>query len=441
MKIQKINFNFSKSETRYNKKPYYQNFFVKQSFDTFSFYGKGIHFTQDEIKEQKDKIKAALNEAIDGGYILTGNQLSEKTGIAVHNINSRIAQDDEIYALWQRVKAINNFAYSDEEKAEFENAIKEILENAFKNNQKISMRELDKKLGVSKSVYLRIIEENEYYKELYQKVRKGEAPRVRTPDEILIEENKIKEVLLEAIETNIKKTDKEYSAELGFPAPLFKKRIDNNPELKALYEQIKNPPRKTFNGGFEAKKEEIKEVLKKYVSQNKKIKAQDFIKEANISRETIRRMSLTDKEFASLWKQVLTEPHAKYTKRDTELIDNYIHRFLTMKAEKGEKTTIEEIAQFYGLNPHYTYKRLRENPSLNYRWNKVKSTNQHYYDKNEKEFQTEQIIDTLKYAIEDGEKLTMDDIASRTKLSACVVRNRINNSKRATKWWNENKKQ
>ena len=139
-------------------------------------------------------------------------------------------------------------------------------------------------------------------------------------------------------------------------------------------------------------------ILRNHIAQNKKLKAKELIKVVDISYETFRKMLLEDEELSSLWDKVKTEKHAKYSKQDIELIDNYIHRFLTIKAERNEKTTLNEIAQYYDWSPEFVFKRIRENPSLNYRWKKVKSQIVTYYDKDDKEMQTEQIIEILKEA-------------------------------------------
>ena len=441
MKILSVNFSLFANKTQYNHVKYFKNPFLKQNYDTFTFMGKkgAKHFSEDEKQEQKEKIRFILQEAIEKHEVMTGSMLAQKTGIALHNINKRFLEDENLYYLWQRVKSVDNVKYSDQEKELFIQKIGEILENALITNSKISMRELDAKLGVSKSIYTEIIEGNEHYKELYEKVRKGKPLKIRTKEEKLLEEQQIKQCLLNLSKSGQRKTDKECAKELQMTQSYFKKRINENPELKAMYEQIQNPPKKKFEGGFEGKKEEVRLLLRQYAQKNKKIKAKDFIKQADISYETLRKMVKSDEEIASLWKQIQTETHAKYSRQDIETVDNYIHRYLTLKAEKGEKTTFEEIAKYYNLSPEFVYKRLSENPSLNYRWNKVKSKNNHYYDKDDKEMQTEQIIEILKEAVRLDIKVTMQELSIMTKLSQSVIRNRINSNPRAAKWWEKNK--
>ncbi len=105
MKIQAINLNFTKSKIP-NNKNIYQNFFLKLSFDTFIFTGKkgAKYFTPSELQEQKNRIKTVLEECANNGITISGNELSQKTGIAVHNIKKEYTKTKNFYLYGTKLK-------------------------------------------------------------------------------------------------------------------------------------------------------------------------------------------------------------------------------------------------------------------------------------------------------------------------------------------------
>ncbi len=407
--------------------------------NTYTFTGTKVRYTSEEVEEQKAKIKLVLQEAVKQNYTLKIKDISQKTGIATHTASRRISEHEELGQLWKKVRHIDYSKYSEDEKAEFEATIKELLEQLNASGAKMSVQEMVDRIGVSKTIVLGIINKNEYYKRLYENIHKT-RPQKATLEEIKMQERQIKEVLLQVMDTGIKKSEREYSEILGITEKIFRLRIKNNPELKALYERVKNPPRKRFENGIEGKKELIKVILKQYVSENKKISRNEISARAGISGSTFRKIVLRDKEINLLWQNTQKKPCTVYTQNDIERIDNYIQWFLEDKIRRKEKTTVKEIAQFLDITSGLAGKRVNKNPTLKYRWNKVKSQNMVYYDKGEKEIQTEQITELLKEANNNAERLTYEDIARLTKLSAWVIKSRIKDNRKTQKLWNENKK-
>ena len=439
MKIQSINFNIFKTTPKlyYN----FKNLFLKQNYDTFVFTGKTKFYTEDEIAQQKAKIKKILEDTLQAGNKITNKALSEIIELPTSTTQARIYSDEDLITLWVKARMIENIRFTNEEKEEFEKAILNMLEEANKENRKITISDIAKQTGISTTSVKKIILSNEYYQKLYNCVKQPHN-KAHSKDEIASEEKRIEELLLNSIQERKRRTDIEYGKELSLSSATFKKRVNNNPHLRMLYEQIKNPSRRgTLEGGIEGKTETIRKILNIYNSQNKKVKWNELVQKAGVSHSTLERILNNNEDIKFLWNKVKSESHAKYSKRDIEEMDNYIQWYLDDKIKKGKKTTLDEIAEYFGITQALAHKRLRENPSLNYRWNKVKSQNYTSLSKADRIIQTERIIEILKEANKNSKKLTCKEICKKVKMSQAVFYRRLEENPRLKKLWEENKKQ
>ena len=176
-------------------------------------------------------------------------------------------------------------------------------------------------------------------------------------------------------------------------------------------------------------------------SQNKTVKWNKLIQKAGVSHSTLERIFNDNQDLKLLWDKVKSESHTKYSKKDIEEMDNYIQWYLDDKIKKGEKTTLDEIAEYFSITQALAHKRLRENPSLNYRWNKVKSNTFVYPNQDDKDMQIEHMIEIIKEANLLGTKLTCKYICTRAKISSGIFYRRLEESPRLKKYWKENKNQ
>ena len=350
-------------------------------------------------------------------------------------IKRRISSDEELSFLREKTRSFENYKYSKEEKELFDNAIKEILEQADNNNSKITLRYLCQKIGISTRSISDIIANNPYYSELWEKVKKREKVNKKSQDDIKEEENRIRAVLQHAIKNNKKLTHAQISELAQINRGSINFRIQSNPELIELYEQVKNPQKNKIKASDKELKELMRQILNNYLSQNKKIGIAELEQLTGVSDTLIYRLLNTDEKLQALWKKVQKREFRRYSAKNIKDLDDYMHRFFLQKREKNEKTTLNEIAQYFDVPTSLVVQRINANPQLKYQWSKVKSGNTTKYDKDEAQDQTQRIIKILKDVDELNEKITVEELSSMIGLARYTIVKRIKNSSKANTLW------
>ena len=331
--------------------------------------------------------------------------------------------------------------FTPEEKQEFEKAVGELLKEAYKNSQTISIAYLSKKIGVSRGIITEIINSNEEYQKLYEQVRKCSDIKHKTSDEIKTEESKIEKRFILAINEDKKVSIKQLAKELKIPESTIRDRISNNEYLSKLYENVKLPKSKPTKEDSLKKEKEIEELLRWYVENNQKIKTADFVKQIKVATSTFYEILSRNEKINSLWQIVKKQEYNRYSQDELTTLDNFIHRFLLQKREKQETATLNEIAQYFDISKALVSKRILQNPSLKYQWDKVKSQSVSHFDETLKNEQRKEIIRILKEFDKLGEKITKEKLSQLTGLSSGTIQNRIQESTTATALWNKVKSQ
>ena len=432
MKIQSIILTPFSKKTNYFQKNYYKNLFFNQAFDSFSFSGKK---SKEEIEKETKEIKTILKDSAKKGATVSIAEISKLTGLPDYIVKRRISSDEELSSLREKTRSFENYKYSKEEKELFVYAIKEILEQANSNNSKITLRYLSQKIGISTRSISDIIASNPYYSELWEKVKTREKVNKKSQDDIKEEEERIKKVLLDAIKNKEKLTHAQISELAQINRGSINFKIQSNPELVELYEQIKNPSRRIIDRSHEEIKESIYTLLTNYLNQNKKISMEQIEELLNISNNLFYKLIRTDKELQNLWNEVKTREYKRYNSENIKDLDDYMHRFFMQKRQQGKKTTLNEVAQYFDVSISLVVQRINDNPQLKYQWSKVKSGNTIKYDKDEQKEQTKRIIEILKEFNQLGEKITIDELSLILGLARNTIISRIKNNITANTLW------
>ena len=432
MKIQSIVLTPFFKKINFIQKSYYQNPFLNQTFDSFSFSGKK---SKEEIEKETKEIKSILKSTAKKGSTISIAEISKLTGLSDNVVRRRILSDEELSSLRKVTQSFNNDTFSKEEKELFENAIKEILEQADNNNSKITLRYLCQKIGISTRSISNIIANNPYYSELWEKVKTREKVSKKSQDDIKEEEERIKKVLLDAIKNKEKLTHTQISQLAQIKRGAINFRIQSNPELVELYEQIKNPSRRIIDRSHEEIKESIYTLLNNYSNQNKKISMEKIEELLDISNTLFYKLLDGDKELQNLWNKVKAKKRRKYSEKDIKDLDDYMHRFFLQKRQQSKKTTLNEVAQYFDVSISLVAQRINANPQLKYQWSKVKSGNTTKYDKDEQKEQTKRIVEILKEFNKLGEKITVDELSLMLGLAPNTIISRIKNNVTANILW------
>ncbi len=440
MKIQNINFNIH--YLKISNRNYFQNPVFIRKFDSFTF--SGNIKKQEEINEEKRKIKELLIKVNDENSKISIMEIIEKINnpnLTPSKVYSRIHSDIELKELWEKVRLKENIKFTPEEKSEFEKALSILLYDAYNSSRKITLGYLCEKIGVSKETVLSIIYANDEYKKLYEQVINHPKIRIRAGEEIASEEQEIQKYLLLAIGQNKKASLKQIGKQMGISETTVKKRILANDNLSRLYEKVKNPPLKPSEEESKNKEDEIRELLEFYIKNNEKVTAQEIIKKASITLTTFYNILSRNQKINTLWQMVKKQEYNRYSENELSELDDFIHRFLLQKREKGETATLAETAKYFEVSKALISKRIQENPSLRYQWDKVKSQSISQFDDSLRKEQRNEIIRILKEIDKAGKKTTKKELAELTGLSQGTVQNRIQESTTAVSLWNKVKSQ
>ena len=169
MRIQAITLNHFKNFLRLNQKPQ-KNVILDSSFDTFTFSGK--RKTKSEIKTENEKLKALLRQALDNKQTVSLEQLAKEIGdITPNAIHFRITRNEELNSLWQLVKTRDYAIFSKEENQEFEDAVKNILLASYRKQEKIFIKTIADKVGITSKKVAQIINSDEECLKMYEKIK------------------------------------------------------------------------------------------------------------------------------------------------------------------------------------------------------------------------------------------------------------------------------
>jgi len=412
---------------------YSSKLFLNQPFDSFSFSGK--HKSCEEIKNEKEKIKMILKKNFSEDSTISAMEIAKQVGLPEYTVKERIYSDEELSSLWNHVKSVNLFRYTKDEKDTFKKALGDLLEEASKNNQKISQQYLVEKLGVSKNIIISFIKENPYYSELYENVRIREIKHKKSKEETLFLEEQIRALCQEAYDNGKKTGFKEIADKIGIKADSVRSIIDRNQDLKELYSKVRKPIKRQIKGGIKTKKELIKNILENASNQNEKITLHQVIEKAGIAANSFYKIIKEDEEINALWSLVKKQEHQIFTQNDIQDLDNYMHRYFMQAKEQGEKLTSDEVAQHFGISKAYVFLRIKNNPSLKYQWNKVKTGDFTRYDEYERKEQIKAITDILKGFYQKGEKTTLKELSSMVNLPENTIISRIRSNQTTLGLW------
>lgn len=123
-----------------------------------------------------NRIKKALQEAKKSGLKVTYRYISQVTSIAIGTVKARIAQNSTLSRLFDKVRAVEHDAYTEEETLAQNARISAALTEAVESGQKMTFNEFASKLeGLKPGLISSRISRNTELKALWGKVKTGEC--------------------------------------------------------------------------------------------------------------------------------------------------------------------------------------------------------------------------------------------------------------------------
>ena len=324
------------------------------------------HFTQEEVEVQTKQIEEQLKLAIEQKKAITINEIVEATGIEYGVVENRINADDDLSKLRDETLAFEdkNYKYEVSE-------IKKVLEEAKTNGLKVTQVYISQKTGIQIHTVQKRISQNSELDRLFEKVRAREHS-TNTKEEMKAQNAQIAAVLNKAIEEGRKMTVAEVAKQIkGLKQGTAASRMYNNPDLYALWEQVKSDDNTVASKDeIEEQKAKIETILTELKSRNEKISLAQLAKKVGggATRRVVHTRIQSSKTLSSLWQSVQPVSNAAYTEEEVEVQNEIIKRILAQRIHDKTKPSISQMSEYLDLSREIVKRRIEANSILSTLW-------------------------------------------------------------------------
>lgn len=246
-------------------------------------------------------IKKEIEKAILEEHALGFNELSKLTGLSMSLCANRIYTNKDLKTGWDKVQKIA------EEK--ILRTIEFAILNSIEKNEKITYKILEKNYGITPDVLQIRLKENPKLKIWWDKAdhvgRKPQVPKAQIGitkfQQALINDEKIADLLLQAINEGIPISQKEIAKEVGITQGACKERIRRVSSLNDLWQKVKH---KKISDTSIKINNKIKTILQNTLDKNEDISIEQLAKEAGISKLTCAGRLRIHEELNTQWNQI-----------------------------------------------------------------------------------------------------------------------------------------
>ena len=329
------------------------------------FKGHGLPETQlvNSIQLRDAKIKAFLLEIIEKNLSFSMREIAEELGFKnINSISKSIYHNPDIKELWDKVMQITK-----QKSEDIDNRIKYFLEEAVQTQTPTSAKIIADKVGINHAACRRRIRLNPELKELFEK--RNEKPRAVKSKNALDLEEKIKQILEQAVENNEKVSAQKISKQFGLRASKIRDRIKRAPVLKALWDKLEHfkIPKKSQKVIEDNNK--LRTILENALKSKQYLTIADIISLTGFTEASCLHRFARNSELKELWGKV-NKANNSMQKNLNKIRDALLYAIRTK-----EYTTIADIGKRIGMNPNSVSSRFSYSPELKGLWMQVRENN------------------------------------------------------------------
>lgn len=330
-----------------------------------------------QAKQRDNLIKIVLEDAIKNAKPLTINDLAQQCSLSKDVCSRKIRNNEELKSLWESVKNNNkpeNIHVSRKDtlttRRERITQIRTALEKAIKTEKLMDYNDLSQATGLSREVCSHLIQRNDDLNELWKTVRSFVAE-----EEIQLVE-KIKQIFEESLKNKEQILPQKIHKEFGISREVLYKRINEYPELQALWDKVQELPRPPFRKTTalhiqeraNSRIDSIAIELIKSIEAERPIAQTEIAQKVGISYPHCHKLINSNPKLKELWNMAL---HTKVSE-DSRQINENIRVILEDSIRANENISIDDIAKQTGLTSNGVSGRFNLNEDLAELWSQVR---------------------------------------------------------------------
>ena len=242
-------------------------------------------------------------------------------------------------------------------------------------------------------------------------------------------DNKIKDYLLKLIQKEIPLSQVKIAESIGLSHSCLNKRINNNDELKSLWNKIYTT---NLNKSKDIN-EKIKTVLENAIITGEILGGKDIAERVGINTAACFRRIRQNKVLRVLFAGINHVPTSQKTE-ESKLIDEKIKEFLENALLKNKKVYLRDVAKITGLSTQQASDRIARTPALRALWEKFA----HFSvpKKNSESKRKDVIVKTvIKNAIKENKPISLTYLAEQTGFTESDCSHRINRNTDIKELW------
>lgn len=324
--------------------------------------------------------------------------------------------------------------------------IKAYLQKALANKQNIIMSDIAQNVGLARSSVNRRVQTNAELKVLWDKIVEYSYQNTIEPIN-----QKIKQILQNAVNTNTYLQLVDISKEVGRTGAVVKKRIKRDTELSKLWQQVSLQLKKTKDKKSQPISQNsdkntidaqtrvsiIEKVLKDAVSKGGLLKLDELVELSGIKKGTIVKDLKNNPNLQALWEQV------NHKKNIVANVAFEVKEILLNALEQNEHLLIKDVASKLNLRSQGLITKIYNSDELKELWEKVKinnkklgktSTQTNKISQQETSIVDDRIKNLLLKSINDGKSVSINLIAEELNLSLDEVKKYLSHAEIKALW-------
>jgi len=379
----------------------------------------------EESQDVDEKIAEVLKESIANNIRLRIVDIAEKIKKPFLTVKVKIMKVPTLAELWAKTPHRAGNRKPSQKTTEIDTKLKQLMEKYIQSNTPVTLKELSAKVDVPYNTSQARLEVNPELKETWQKVPRKNVGGCR--DYVRSENESLINLMENYISQGIRVDGIQLSKETGMTLDKFRAKIKHYPEVKAVWQRLKDLDRAESDNV----NKKIEKVLKQAIKDKTILSGRALQELVGTDRHACSQRIYKDENLYELWLQIKAIEQQKVIEKQ-----NKIKEILENAIKENKKIRIYDIANKTGYSFSNCFERISHVPELQALWVQL----DHSKVKEETKELTKEIKNILLDANKRGERLYINDIVEFTQNDYNIVRYKIHRSEELMKLWEENKK-